>query len=200
MCTEQQNRWRFMLAQHGGRNNRGWCRNDPDQAAVPGCNEILHEEIRCYSYQRNCQYSDQCPNQNGTNLAQVGLNITQNIAAIKHTWVILDNFPTNSVSNNADLVKEIITCKNHKKITVTKNGGLKSFNKKATLKRFPMTVHFNQNSMTTILSFKEVTDILRVKITTEKNEEHAMMVTPQNEKVLQIQGMWIWDLFLRHRK
>ena len=57
-----------------------------------------------------------------------------------------------------------------------------SFDKKATLKLFPMTVHLNQNSMATIVSFKEVVDIPGVRITMNKNKERAMKVNLQNEK------------------
>ena len=58
-----------------------------------------------------------------------------------------------------------------------KNGDLKIFDKKETPKRFSMNVHFNQNSMATILSFKEVADIPGVRITMDINQERAMMVT-----------------------
>ena len=71
-------------------------------------------------------------------------------------------------------------CKNHKKLTVSTNGGLKSFGKKATRKLSPMTVHFNQNYMATILSFKEVVYILGMRITTDTNQERAITVTLQN--------------------
>ena len=57
------------------------------------------------------------------------------------------------------------------------NGGLKSFNKIETLKIFPMTVDFNKFFMETIISFKEVTDIPGVRITTDTNQECAMTVT-----------------------
>ena len=71
-------------------------------------------------------------------------------------------------------------CKNHKKLTVSTNGGLKSFGKKATRKLSPLTVHFNQNYMATILSFKEVVYILGMRITTDTNQERAITVTLQN--------------------
>ena len=45
-----------------------------------------------------------------------------------------------------------------------------------------MTVHFNQNSMATILSFKEVVDIPGVRIATDTNQERAMTDIPQNGK------------------
>ena len=77
-----------------------------DQSEVPGRNEILHKEIRCYSWQRNGHLLDQCPNQIGTNLAQLGVIPTQRCEEIKHTWVLLDKCSTISVSNNTDLVKE----------------------------------------------------------------------------------------------
>ena len=140
-----------MFAQHGRHGVRRLHRNDTDQAAVPGRNNILHEKIICYSCQVNGHYSDQCTNQNGTNLAQLVLTLMQCCADIKHTWVLLVSCSTNRVSNNTGLVKEIITCKNHKKRTVSTNGGLRIFNKKETLKLFPTTIHFNQNSMETII-------------------------------------------------
>ena len=148
-----------MSAQHGGRGSRERRGNDTDQAAVLGCNDILHKEIIFYSCNQNGHCLDQCTNHTGTNLAHVGVIITQHCAANKYTWVILDTCSTNIVSNNTDLVKEIRTCKNHKKITVLTNRGLKSFNKEVTLNFFSMTVQFNKNSMKNILSFKEVEDI-----------------------------------------
>ena len=99
--------------------------------------------------------------------------MTQRIAGIKDTWVLLDTFATNSVSNNMALAKDIVECKQHERLTVSANGGLISFDKKSTFKLLPMKVHFNKNSMATILSFKEVADIPGVRITTdtEKKEQ-----------------------------
>ena len=144
----------FMFAQHGGCGGRGGRRNDTDQVAVTVRNKILHKEIRCYSCQRNGHYLDQCPDQTGMNLAQVGVILTQFCLAIKHIWVLLDTCSTNSASNNTDLVKEIRTCKDHEKLTVSKNGGINGFDTNSTLIFFSMSVHSNQNSIATILSFK----------------------------------------------
>ena len=77
--------------------------------------------------------------------------------------------------------KYIVTCKNHNKLTVSTNGGLKIFDKKATLELFPMTVHFNQNYMSTILLFKEVAYTPGVRITTDTNKKHAMTATLKME-------------------
>ena len=58
-----------------------------------------------------------------------------------------------------------------------------------------MNVHFNQNPMAKILSFKEVADIPGLRITMYKNQERAMTVILK-WKVFQVQGVRIWDLFL----
>ena len=84
-------------------------------------------------------------------MAQVVVILTQHCADIKHTWVLIDTCSTNSVSNNTGLVKEIRMIKNPKKLNVSTNGGLKIFDKKATLELFSVTVHFNQKSMEAIL-------------------------------------------------
>ena len=106
-------------------------------------------------------------NQTGAILTQVGVSMTQRSAGIKDTWVLLDTCATNSVSNNTDLVKDIVACKQHERLTVSTNGGLISFDKKSNLKLLPMKVHFNKNSMATILSFKEAVYIPGVRITTD---------------------------------
>ena len=87
-------------------------------------------------------------------MAQVVVILTQHCADIKHTWELLDTCSKHSISKNIGLEKEIITCKNHEKLTVSTNGGLKSFDKKATLNLFPMTLHFKQNFMETDILFK----------------------------------------------
>ena len=74
-----------MFVQHNGSDSRGGRGNDTDKLELTGCNEILHEKIRCYSCQRNGHYSDQCSNQTGMNLAHVVVNPTQSCEAIKHT-------------------------------------------------------------------------------------------------------------------
>ena len=108
----------------------------------------------------------------------------QRSAGIKDTWVLLDTCDTNSVSNNTALVKDIVACKQHERITASKNGGLISFDKKSTLKLLPMKVHFNKNSMAKILSFKEVAYIPGVRITTDTEKEISMTVYLGNGRTL----------------
>ena len=151
---------------------------------MAGRNDILHGGLRYYSCQIHGHYSDQFPNQTGDILTQVVVALTQRSAGIKNTWVLLDTCATNSVSNNTTLVTDIVACKKYERLTVSTNGGLISFDKKSTLKLLPMKVHFNQNYMATILSFKELADILGVIITTDTKQERAMLVSLGNGKTL----------------
>ena len=118
----------FMLVQQGGHGGHGGCgkrgserRKKNNHEEVAGRNEILHGGVRCYSCQRHGNYSDQCPNQTDAILTQVGVALTQHIARIKNTWVLLDTCATNSVSNNTALVTDIVACKQHKRLTVSTN-------------------------------------------------------------------------------
>ena len=99
-------------------------------------------------------------------------------------WVLLDTCGTNSVSNNMAQVTDIVECKQHERLTVSTKGGLISFDKKSTLKHLPMKVHFNKRSMATILSFKEVANILGVRIATDMKQEIEMTLSLGNGRTL----------------
>ena len=106
----------FIFTQQGGHGGRGGRSgrvaergNKNNQEEVAGSNEILHGGVRCYSCQKFGHYSDQCPNQTGAIITQVGVSMTQRRPGIKDTWVLLDTCATNSVSNNMTLVKDIVS-------------------------------------------------------------------------------------------
>ena len=193
-----------MFSQQGGRGGCGGCGgcggergNENNQEEVAGRNDIFHRGVRCYSCQRHGNYSYQCPNQTGAILTQVGVALIQISAGIKNTWVLLYTCATNSISNNASLVTDVISCKKLERLTVSTNGGLISFDKNSTLKLLPMKVHFNKDSMDTILYFKGVADILGVRITTDTKQERAMTVSLGNGRTLKFKecksGLYFYD-------
>ena len=98
------------------------------------------------------------------------------------------------------LLKEIITCKNHEKTTVSTNGRLNIFDKKATLKCFPMTVQFNQNYRETIISLKEVADIPGVRITTDTNQERGMTFNLRMEMFLSSRSANLSSIFTTQKR
>jgi len=69
----------FILAQHSSENGQNNDTRDP----VAGRNRVLFEAVRCYACNSKGHYGDQCPVQSGTNLAQLGIILTQKSQEIK---------------------------------------------------------------------------------------------------------------------
>ena len=80
------------------------------------------------------------------------------------------------------------------------NKGLKSCDKKETLKLYPMSVHFNQNSIATIISFKEVANIPGVRITADKNQERAMTVNLQYDSFSNSSSAHIGSIIMTQKR
>jgi hypothetical protein len=87
----------------------------------------------------------------------VGVQLSQNtnINVISPSWILLDTCSTASVSNNWSLVGNIRACTDNNTLVLSTNGGPVSFNEMADLKLFEMTVHFNENTMATVLSLSD---------------------------------------------
>ena len=115
----------------------------------------------------------------GTNMMQVGIGLAQsgeNNEMIPSSWILLDTCSTSNVSNNLDMVGDVRDCSTAERLTVHTNGGTKIFGKIAPLKLFPLDVHFNRESMATILSLKSVADIPDVRIFMDTLKERAISV------------------------
>ena len=187
----------FMFAQHGGRGGQGDHVENENQLVTPGRNGETHETVRCYGCRGMGHFAGQCPRQNGVNLAQIGVMLAQKHNEIKNSWVLLDTCSTNSVSNDTSMVTNIVNCDKKNVLTLATNGGHKTFLKQADLKLFPMKVHFNKNSMATILSFKQVADLPGVIITTDTSKERSMIVTLKDGTVFKFKecasGLYYFD-------
>jgi hypothetical protein len=115
----------------------------------------------------------------GTNMMQVGIGLAQsgqNNEMIPSSWILLDTCSTSNVSNNLEMVGDVRNCSADERLTVHTNGGTKIFGKIAPLKLLPLEVHFNRESMATILSLKSVADIPNVRISMDTQKERAISV------------------------
>ena len=74
-------------------------------------------------------------------------------------WILLDTLSAHSVSNNSNLVTRIVRCEKDDNLTASTNGGYMTFRKKARLKILTLDVFFNENSMATIISLKDVANM-----------------------------------------
>ena len=93
-----------------------------------------------------------------------GFSFSQHDETIPSSWILLDTCSTCSVTNNNDHISNISACDPWDSLQVVTNGGGVVFKKWGVCKYFPLKMYYNNNSMATILSFKEVADIDGVNI------------------------------------
>ena len=79
--------------------------------------------------------------------------------AIPASWILLDTGSTVDVSNNRDHVFDLQPCSMENSLHILTNGGSIDFIQDAELKLLPVRVHFNLNSMATILSLATVNEL-----------------------------------------
>ena len=94
----------------------------------------------------------------------IGAMFMQNGDVVKKTWILLETFSTDSVTNNLDYVEDVKNFTKDKYLTVSTNGGLLLFDRKGRLIFLPLSVHVNRNYLAKILSLKYVKNIAGVKV------------------------------------
>ena len=72
-------------------------------------------------------------------------------------------------------------CVNDDCLTIYTNGGSQLFKKTGTLKLFPMSVHYNGESMENILSMKDIVSLQGVQVNFDSLKEYAMLVNYKDE-------------------
>ena len=97
-------------------------------------------------------------------------------STINPNWLLLDTCSTDNVINNENLVKNIRPCKRGEEMRMVTNGGHMDFNKEADLLMLPIKVHFNKDSIANVLSFKKLSEVPGVHITTNTRKERAFFV------------------------
>eukprot|EP00957_Ditylum_brightwellii_P020943 1578826-Ditylum_brightwellii.AAC.2 len=87
-----------------------------------------------------------------------------------------------SVSNNWSLVSNIQPCSEDYKLVLSTNGGPVLFDEMTDLKLLDMKVHFNENTMDTVLSLSNVASLDGVHLTMNTPEERAILVHLSDDK------------------
>ena len=88
---------------------------------------------------------------------QVGIVLTQrNIAK---SWILLDTFSTHSVLNNLDMVSDIFKFSDKYTLTITMNADFRDLTETANLNIFTVGVHFDQKSVATNISLKDLANV-----------------------------------------
>ena len=156
----------------------------------------------CYICHRLGHISWYCPEAGNTGPLQKGgkiLSCTQVIitqrtneeVGMKHTiheeseiinpdWILLDTCSTVSVCCNKNLVRDMRECNEEDQLTIVTNGGKQIYTKIAVLKNLPIQVHFKEESLANIISFRDIANIPGVKITMDTTKERAITVMMAN--------------------
>ena len=92
------------------------------------------------------------------------------------TWIPLDSCSTDTVFKNPDLVANIRTGTADEELKMLTNGGSVTYKEVPDCKLLPLEVHFNKDSLANILSFKQVSELPGVKITTDTSKEDTLTV------------------------
>jgi hypothetical protein len=148
-------------------------------------------DLECYYCHAHGHTSNNCPKLNpnriraprnsgrgsggsrGANMMQLifGFQQSAETALIPKSWVLLDTCSTSSVSNNKENVGDIRKCSPEECLQMFSNGGSIFYDEMAPLKLLPLDVHFNAESVATILSVKDVANIEGVHITMDTSKE-----------------------------
>ena len=89
---------------------------------------------------------------------------------INKTWILLNSCSTEIVFNNPALVTNIRTDSVDEELRMLTNGGSIIYKEVADCKLLPLKVNVNKDSLANVLSFKQVTEIPDVKITTDTSK------------------------------
>ena len=103
-------------------------------------------------------------------MKQQGISLFQKYntdEVISKTWILLDSFSTDTVFKNTDLVANIRTDSADEELRMLTNGGSVTYKEAADYKLLLLKVHFNKYSLENVLSFKQLSEIPGVKITTD---------------------------------
>ena len=110
------------------------------------------------------------------NLVMIRVMLMQNGDVINKTWIILGNCSTDIMKNNLYYVEDVNNCTKYKELTILKNGGSLLLDRKVSLTFVPLSAHVNDNYLATMISLKNVNNIVGVRVTMDTLIEKAMRV------------------------
>ena len=115
---------------------------------------------------------------------------------INKTWILLNSCSTEIVFNNPALVTNIRTDSVDEELRMLTNGGSIIYKEVADCKLLPLKVNVNKDSLANVLSFKQVTEIPDVKITTDTSKEEAFTICLKNRIEMKFkcnEGLYYYD-------
>ena len=126
---------------------------------VPGVSGQSLARVACHHCHKPGHCANDCPNrQPGVSHSMVGAQLSQKCDAdtISSAWVLLDAHSTESVISNASMVDNARNCDEDNKLVLSTSGGPVAFDQMVDLRLFNVKLHFNKETMATVLSLSDV--------------------------------------------
>ena len=173
---------------------------------VASVNGSFHAEITCYNCNNKGHYSNECPyeyanKRSGVNLLMRAITLTQNdpaLCEINPNWILLDTCSTASVAGNPNLVTDIRDCDEEHELYIATNGGSMRYNQVADLNMFPIQVHYNPQSIATILALKDVASVPGCYLTMDTRQAREITVSFEDDSAAYVfkecsDGLYFYD-------
>ena len=94
--------------------------------------------------------------------------------AVSNNWILLDSCSTISCAKNDSIVSKVTVIPSEEHLRVYSNGFYMDYTMRCILEILLMDIYVNDNSMSNILSLKEVAFYFRMNMDTQ--EDHTMLV------------------------
>ena len=162
---------------------------------VPGTDGSVQPNRTCYHCGRRGHIRPVCPL---ASRGEFAYNFSQPLMKMisKH-WILLDTCSTCCVTNNDALLENLHQCAPQDELQVITNGGGMRFKQKGKLKLLPLEVHYNVDSLATILSFKKVAGLPGVHVYYDNHVNDVFFLQLPNQFILKFkaceQGLYYLD-------
>ena len=134
--------------------------------------------------QKKGNYANNCPEeskvddeeQEGMMSVHMGVQLEQLVSEgmLKPSWILLDSCSTDSCTNNRSMMESLEDCKKGERLVLSTNGGRVHFAKRGVFKMLPMKIYYNEKSMGTILSIKDVLNVKGTRIVYDTDNARIM--------------------------
>ena len=156
--------------------------NNNNQPPVPGTNDRCYPDSLCYNCQRKGHIATYCPQrQNG----MYQYNFSQTVLAlINKWWILIDTCSTCNVTNNKQLLTSTYPCSPQETLQIVTNGGGMKFTEMGQLKLLPLNIHYNADSIATILSFHVLAKLPGIHLQYDNLVDDKIYMTLPNKQRL----------------
>ena len=104
-----------------------------------------------------------------------------NGTGIQDRWILLDTCSSTNTSNNINHDTDIVSCYEGDEMVAMTNVGIYRFDQQTKLKLLPMDIHFDQNSLATVISYHSMAALPNIRIMVDTSVEDVINVVMEDK-------------------